>query len=408
MSGGYFSSLWASEPADEKSDTSAAVSGIHIQNGADVIQKCVNDKSILLQDSSSTLRAALLALVASGQLESLEGKGAQQQQRTGNADEEEKMVMTTMTTQRAAVTATHDKNDMKSKITRKKRNGLFTSLPSVLLGHIVEWMKSLDELRLVEEALEGDPFGKLCWQRGIAINAMRPNANAFCSRLEYDSRDALLWSARTGLLVKQKHPVRVAEWLRGKWRTHFTWMCENNMTNCVNSMLERADTDVNEVDNGGWGALDYASFEGHVDIVRKLMNRGANVNKPGNKQKRTPLHEACRNGHLAVVQLLISKVVNINQKNYTGWTPLYLAMYGGHEKVEKFLLSKGAKPYASEDIDSGERIAEGWGNLDRIVIWRESHKKEAKQKEAQQKEVRQKEEAAKQASEPPTQQEQTE
>ena len=351
MSGGYFSYLWSS--TEQPESAAAATSAMRIQTAADVILSLVSDKNALLQDSAAPLRDALLALMASGQLDDFVGNLEDQKK---NSEDEKKKMILMMTTMKA-----------------KKKN-MFSRLPYVLLAHIIEWMKSLDELRMVEEALQVNLQGKLCWQRGIVLNSMRPNKNAFCSRLEYDSRDALMWSARIGLLAKQRHPVKITEYLRGRRRTHFTWMCENNMTHCVNAMLERPDTDVNEVDSGGWGPLDYASFEGHVDIVRRLIKKGADVNKPGNKQKRTPLHEACRNGHLPVVRLLISRVVNINQTNYTGWTPLYLAMYGGHDKVEEFLLSMGATPYTCDNTNG--RTAEGWGNLDRIVERRDRQQKE--------------------------------
>jgi len=57
----------------------------------------------------------------------------------------------------------------------------------------------------------------------------------------------------------------------------------------------------------------------------------------------TPLLLAVRKGHLQTVRLLIDKGANINYKNpSTGETPLIRAAKAGHEDVVKLLLEKGA------------------------------------------------------------------
>ena len=58
--------------------------------------------------------------------------------------------------------------------------------------------------------------------------------------------------------------------------------------------------------------------------------------------ERTPLHYACQEGYLPIVEYLISKGANIEAKDEDDWTPLKLASTCGRFHVAKYLISKGA------------------------------------------------------------------
>ncbi len=84
-----------------------------------------------------------------------------------------------------------------------------------------------------------------------------------------------------------------------------------------------------------------ASFYGHVDIVRQLLDKGADVNAK-DKDGYTALMEASGGGHVDVVNLLLAKGADINAKDKKRWTALMEASFGGHGDVVELLLAKGA------------------------------------------------------------------
>ncbi len=64
-----------------------------------------------------------------------------------------------------------------------------------------------------------------------------------------------------------------------------------------------ADADVHQQDEQGWTALNWAAGKGNVEIVRLLLNRGADVFRTGRDQ-RTPYKIALAAKHTDVARLL--------------------------------------------------------------------------------------------------------
>ena len=70
----------------------------------------------------------------------------------------------------------------------------------------------------------------------------------------------------------------------------------------------------------GWVPLHYASGGRHYDIVKLLIDHGANVDAEASGY--TPLHNAAYRGSLEITKLLIVKGANINASDINGDTPL--------------------------------------------------------------------------------------
>ncbi len=81
---------------------------------------------------------------------------------------------------------------------------------------------------------------------------------------------------------------------------------------------------INHQDGHGMTALHWAAAQGHDDIIKLLLEFGANINLQ-NAQGDTPLHLAARNGNLSTVRLLLARGANVTMVNRQGQTPLVLA-----------------------------------------------------------------------------------
>jgi len=111
----------------------------------------------------------------------------------------------------------------------------------------------------------------------------------------------------------------------------------------VKSLLA-AGANVNEEAPQGWTALHRACENGHTEVARLLIERGADVNAMVDRG--SPLLFAAARGDKRTVELLLSKGANINIKTRQGRTPLFAAMASpavGSREVVELLVSKGAK-----------------------------------------------------------------
>lgn len=83
-----------------------------------------------------------------------------------------------------------------------------------------------------------------------------------------------------------------------------------------------------------------AALKGRLDFARKLLARGADVNKTG----WTPLHYAAAGGHLQIMELLLDQYAYIDAESPNGTTPLMMAAGYGNDAAVKLLLDAGADP----------------------------------------------------------------
>jgi ankyrin repeat protein len=83
-----------------------------------------------------------------------------------------------------------------------------------------------------------------------------------------------------------------------------------------------------------------ASLEGHVDVVKLLLEKGADVEVKDNV-RRTPLLHAAINRNKATIKLLLATDrVNVNLIDYYDSIPLSVAVRIGYKNEVIFLLTK--------------------------------------------------------------------
>ena len=94
-------------------------------------------------------------------------------------------------------------------------------------------------------------------------------------------------------------------------------------------------------------ALHFAAQTGESEVVRILLEFGADM-EAGDCDGSTPLHLAACNGHTAVAQLLLDSGADKEAENRYGLRPLHLAAENGTLKVVEELVEAGADKNAED------------------------------------------------------------
>ena len=109
----------------------------------------------------------------------------------------------------------------------------------------------------------------------------------------------------------------------------------------VRALLDKG-LDINSENHVGWSTLIVASEHNQYAIASLLLSLGADPMK-GTIGFRTPLHFAAEEGHVDLVQLLLSQPSvssNLNGRDHSGQTPLFKAADKGHTAVVELLLQQ--------------------------------------------------------------------
>jgi ankyrin repeat protein len=117
-------------------------------------------------------------------------------------------------------------------------------------------------------------------------------------------------------------------------------------------LISSLNIDLEAMNLAGENALMLASLSGQENIVRQLIDRGADINKPG----WTALHYAASGGHDAIVRLLLVHHAYVDAESPNGSTPLMLAARYGSTASVKLLLQEGAQ--------AGQKNQQGLNALD--------------------------------------------
>lgn len=97
-----------------------------------------------------------------------------------------------------------------------------------------------------------------------------------------------------------------------------------------------------------WTALAYACKYGHSDIVKFLVENGANVNETVNTGS-TPLAVALLAGNFDIADYLVKNKADVNIPDIMGMSPLMWAVKENNLKVSKYLVEHGAKVNAKNN-----------------------------------------------------------
>ena len=86
--------------------------------------------------------------------------------------------------------------------------------------------------------------------------------------------------------------------------------------------------------------------ENRIDEVRKRLQQNRDDVTICDASGNTPLHLAAEKGYAEMVKLLIDHGADLNKPNYDPpkWAPLHFAAYEGHADVVGLLVASGAVP----------------------------------------------------------------
>lgn len=124
-------------------------------------------------------------------------------------------------------------------------------------------------------------------------------------------------------------------------RGPFVWEFETRRTaeNDMEEMLSYAKQffSINISNRGGQTPLHQAAMNGHEDVVRLLLEKGA-VMEAEDSHSHTPLHLAAENGHMTIVKLLLAAGAKVSHKGKHLGPLLERAVSRGHSSAADLLM----------------------------------------------------------------------
>uniref|UniRef100_A0A672T631 Histone-lysine N-methyltransferase EHMT2-like n=1 Tax=Sinocyclocheilus grahami TaxID=75366 RepID=A0A672T631_SINGR len=106
-------------------------------------------------------------------------------------------------------------------------------------------------------------------------------------------------------------------------------------------LLSTGQVDLNTQDSGGWTPIIWAAEHRHIDVIRALLNRGADVTVR-DKEMNVCLHWASFAGSAEIVELVLNAGCPLSSVNLHGDTPLHIAAREGYTDCVTLFLSRGA------------------------------------------------------------------
>ncbi|MBI5258636.1 MAG: ankyrin repeat domain-containing protein [Burkholderiales bacterium] len=104
------------------------------------------------------------------------------------------------------------------------------------------------------------------------------------------------------------------------------------------ALMKSPQLQVDLANPAGETPLMMAALKGHGDWVERLVERGAQLNRPG----WSPLHYAATGPEPAIVRWMLDRGAAINARSPNGTTPLMMAARYGNEDAAVLLLARGA------------------------------------------------------------------
>ena len=126
--------------------------------------------------------------------------------------------------------------------------------------------------------------------------------------------------------------------------------CKNNQKTGVQTFLKRGGIDVNKRDESGNTPLIYACLKSARDLVKLLLDNGADAGL-GNQKNRMPIHFAAEAGNFQIISMLCNAGADVNCTDNNGVTPLMLLAQNGKTDAALKLLQNPDIDISIKDKD---------------------------------------------------------
>lgn len=215
----------------------------------------------------------------------------------------------------------------------KRAVGLSFVLLSLTAGLAVA---ASSNLRLVDAIAERNwSLVPTLLKEGVDVNAVRGDGStALLWAAHWDDRNAIDLLLRAGAKVNAADDHGVTPLARA---------CENASEAAVTRLLE-AGANPNTAQTNGLTPLMIAARTGNLGIVNALLARGANVNAETAKTHDTALMWAIAEKHREVVRALVDKGADVHPRPQQAFSPLMGAAKNGDIETAKILVAAGARP----------------------------------------------------------------
>ncbi len=111
----------------------------------------------------------------------------------------------------------------------------------------------------------------------------------------------------------------------------------------VKSILKKDPSRLNALNEEGYTALHWACMRAQWDVVKYLIDQGADLNVVGGDGG-TQINWAVHHDNVNIIKLLVENGARLNIRNQWGMTELHTAIWRGNIHVVEFLLDQGSDP----------------------------------------------------------------
>lgn len=127
--------------------------------------------------------------------------------------------------------------------------------------------------------------------------------------------------------------------------------------------LISAGADLAATDAKGYTPLILATYHGHGDAARTLLDCGAAIDQPDGGRGNTALMGVAFKGYTALAEQLLEAGADPHALNRAGQSALMFAALFGHGDIATMLLERGADPHARDAAgNSAISVAKEQGN----------------------------------------------